>query len=212
MKTCKEYRLSAWGSLTGHWTPAVLATLVYIVIAVAFSATGFFPYFFPSIPSEVQYSGNVASILLIMPLSVGIFNAFKTFFRSSNENIISNMFTGAFENYWKNVGAMFLFSLIVCLGTLLLIVPGIILALAYAFVPFILKDSPEIGITYALTESRKMMKGHKWQLFKLYLSFLGWILLGVITAGIALFWVCPYMYTAIAAFYEDVKAEYSPEE
>ena len=53
-----------------------------------------------------------------------------------------------------------------------------------------------------------MMKGHKFDLFWLFLSFIGWILLSILTLGIGLLWLAPYMYTAQAAFYEDVKADY----
>ena len=56
------------------------------------------------------------------------------------------------------------------------------------------------------------MKGHKWDLFVLDLSFIGWILLGIMTAGIGLLWVAPYMETTRAAFYEDLKNECIEEE
>jgi uncharacterized membrane protein len=50
------------------------------------------------------------------------------------------------------------------------------------------------------------MKGYKWKLFLLDLSFIGWILLGFITFSIGLLWVRPYMETAHAEFYERRKA------
>ncbi|MCF0164738.1 MAG: DUF975 family protein, partial [Bacteroidales bacterium] len=56
--------------------------------------------------------------------------------------------------------------------------------------------------------SKNMMKGHKWELFVLQLSFIGWILLSLLSLGIGLLWVIPYMQVAEAHFYEDVKAEY----
>ena len=57
-----------------------------------------------------------------------------------------------------------------------------------------------------------MMKGHKWDLFVLDLSFICWILLGIMTAGIGLLWVAPYMDTTHAAFCEDLKNECIEEE
>ena len=56
--------------------------------------------------------------------------------------------------------------------------------------------------------SRRMMEGHKMQLFKLQLSFIGWILLNVLTLGIGMLWLMPYMMTTLAAFYQDVRNEY----
>ena len=70
---------------------------------------------------------------------------------------------------------------------------------------FILKDNPEMSATDAITESRKMMDGNKWRLFCLDFSFIGWILLSILTCGILIFVVEPYMLAARAAFYESIK-------
>ena len=92
--------------------------------------------------------------------------------------------------------------------TLLLIVPGIIKSFAYALTPFILTDKPELSANEAIELSMKMMDGHKLDLFILYLSFIGWYLLSILSLCIGMLWVMPYQYTAMVAFYEDVKAEY----
>ena len=42
----------------------------------------------------------------------------------------------------------------------------------------------------------------------LYLSFIGWFLVGIMTCGIGMLWVYPYVVTAVAHFYEDVKTEF----
>ena len=47
----------------------------------------------------------------------------------------------------------------------------------------------------------------RWKLFCLELSFIGWMLLSMLTFGILLLWVGPYMETAKAAFYEELKAK-----
>jgi uncharacterized membrane protein len=74
--------------------------------------------------------------------------------------------------------------------------------------PYILKDHPELSPNQALNLSIKMMKGHKFDLFCLLLSFIGWSFLAMFTMGIGYLWLAPYIATTIAAFYEDVKAEY----
>ncbi|CAK8053547.1 DUF975 family protein [Eupransor demetentiae] len=95
------------------------------------------------------------------------------------------------------------------LWSLLLIVPGVIKGLAYSQAHFIYRDHLEagekIGYTQAVTESREMMDGHKWELFVLGFSFLGWILLGCITAGIAFIWVLPYIQLTTAGYYQKLK-------
>ena len=70
---------------------------------------------------------------------------------------------------------------------------------------YILNDHPEMSATEAITESRKMMNGHKMEYFILQLSFIGWILLSVLTFGLLLFYVLPYMQATNAAFYEKLK-------
>lgn len=91
---------------------------------------------------------------------------------------------------------------------LLFIIPGIVKSFSYAMTPYILEENPELSANEAIDRSRAMMKGHKFDLFWLYLSFIGWILLSILTLGIGLLWLAPYMQTATAAFYEDVKADY----
>ncbi len=98
-------------------------------------------------------------------------------------------------------------NIFICLWSLLFLIPGIIKAYSYSMSSFILADHPEYDWNTCLTESRKMMKGHKWQLFCLRLSFIGWLLLSAVTFGIAALWVAPYIQASVANFYEDVKAQ-----
>ena len=85
-----------------------------------------------------------------------------------------------------------------------LLVAVMVYALAVSMTYYIMEDHPEMGLRDAIRASRKMMKGHKWQLFCLEFSFIGWALVCVLTAGIGILWVAPYEYAAIAAFYEDL--------
>ena len=90
----------------------------------------------------------------------------------------------------------------------LLIIPGIIKGLAYSMTPYILKDFPELSPNQAINLSIKMMKGHKFDYFWLNLSFIGWYILAMFTLAIGFVWVLPYVQTANAAFYQEVKNEY----
>ena len=60
------------------------------------------------------------------------------------------------------------------------------------------------GANQAITRSRELMDGHKWQLFVLSLTFIGWEILGVLCFGIGLLWVTPYKNAAYAAFYRQL--------
>ena len=70
---------------------------------------------------------------------------------------------------------------------------------------YILKDNPNMSGDEARKASIEMMKGHKWELFCLEFSYIGWILLSILTFGILTLWVNPYMEVAKVAFYENLK-------
>ncbi|RMC38741.1 MULTISPECIES: DUF975 family protein [unclassified Lactobacillus] len=97
------------------------------------------------------------------------------------------------------------------LWTLLLVVPGIIKSYSYALTPYIVSDLVESGkevhATTGITESRRLMVGHKWQLFVLDLSFLGWYLIGLLTLGIGFIWIVPYVQTTKANFYRQLAGD-----
>ena len=78
---------------------------------------------------------------------------------------------------------------------------------AYSMSWFILADDPNIPANEARKRSIEMMRGNKWRLFCLDFSFIGWILLSILTFGILLFWIRPYMQTARAEFYQDLLAQ-----
>ena len=80
------------------------------------------------------------------------------------------------------------------------IIPGIIKSFSYAMTYFIINDHPWYSLNQAITESRRMMDGHKMEYFILCLSFIGWFILSCITLGIGFLWLIPYFYTTSAAF------------
>ena len=89
----------------------------------------------------------------------------------------------------------------------MLIIPGIIKSLSYSMSYFILLDNPDMSANDARKESMEMMDGNKGRLFCLYLSYIGWYLLSILTFGILLFWVGPSVRTATAFFYQSLLPE-----
>ncbi|MDR0771905.1 MAG: DUF975 family protein [Candidatus Peribacteria bacterium] len=94
--------------------------------------------------------------------------------------------------------------LYIFLWSLLLVIPGIIKGYSYALVPYLLRDNKKLEYNDVITKSRKLMDGHKFNLFVLDLSFLGWAILALLSFGIGFFWLIPYIETTRAAFYEDL--------
>jgi uncharacterized membrane protein len=105
------------------------------------------------------------------------------------------------------VSGFFLF-----LWSLLFVIPGIVKTYSYAFVYHIKHDNPSLTTMQAITESRRLMNGYKMKFFLLRLSFLGWYIVGILTLGIGMLWVKPYVMTASAVFYDELKAAKSVKE
>ena len=108
-------------------------------------------------------------------------------------------------NGFKPIIFTLIYTLIVFLGVILLVVPGIILGLMYSQVFFILADDPDIGVIEAFNLSRKMMKNNMWQFFMLNLEALLYFITGVFTLLIWWIWLLPRYSIAYAGFYEELK-------
>lgn len=148
--------------------------------------------------------GIALDILLFNPLLIGCNAFFSRNVRNTPASL--NEIKEGFAGYGSKVLAMFLKDLFIFLWTCLFIIPGIIKSYSYRMVPYILADDPDISAMDAITKSREMMNGNKMRAFCLDLSFIGWILLSIVTCGIlAVFYVGPYMASTQGALYEELK-------
>lgn len=110
----------------------------------------------------------------------------------------------AYLNFAKEPSpTMILATGVACAATLFVIVWTYALKYSYALTPYFLHDGNMEG--YAVLHlSKDAMKGHRWRLFVLDLTFVGWYFLGFLTLGLGLLWVVPYHQTARAAYYANV--------
>lgn len=76
--------------------------------------------------------------------------------------------------------------------------------LCYALVGYLYADDPEKNSLDLMKESRLLMLGRKGRLLYLYLSFIGMAALGLLSLGIGLLWVFPYLYAVLTYFYLDI--------
>ena len=110
-----------------------------------------------------------------------------------------------FKEKWLHILLLNIVSgVIVGLGLVLFIIPGIIFAIAYAMASYLIVDIEKDGIE-SLKRSRSMMKGYKFDYFVFQLSFLGWYLLVPFTFGLLLIWLIPYVSVADTLYYEKLK-------
>lgn len=84
------------------------------------------------------------------------------------------------------------------------VIANVIIDYIYGMTYYIKADHPDKAIIDCMIESRRLMRGKKWNLFVLDLTFIGWMLLSILTLGIGLLWLAPYICTAHACFYKDI--------
>ncbi len=180
-----ELKNRAKQALTGNWGTAIIVMIIFMLLSSLISSTG-------------------VGALVTGLLNVGYYACFLSIMRTRSASI-----EGCVSAITENIGTKFVSTLLVTLYTflwsLLFIIPGIVKSYSYAMTPYILLDRPELSATDAIKESEKMMNGHKMDLFILDLSFIGWILLSMLTCGILVLYVEPYMEATRAAFYLELK-------
>lgn len=143
--------------------------------------------------------------ILMMPLGIGTTAFFVSLIE--NENFEAKDIFKYYHDFVKIIGVTVLMGLIIMLGYICFIIPGIILTLSYSLVPIILIKKPELGIVETLKYSREKMQGHKLDTFVLGLSFIGWAILGTLTFGILYIWLYPYMQLTFTKFYLNILGE-----
>lgn len=147
----------------------------------------------------------VGSILLTgvfeFGLAVFMMNVVRT-----RKGSFGDGFSG-FDRFGASFVAYLLISIFEILWSLLLVFPAIIAAYRYSMTYYILVDNPQMSGSQAIKKSKEMMHGHKFDLFVLDLSFIGWWLLIIVTFGLAAIYVGPYVSAARVNFYEALKAK-----
>ena len=169
------------------------------------------PIFYSSNFQYIFYSFiSVASILgIFYTIFIGnviVVGKNRYFIKNHVENPeLGEIFSGFKGNYLNVVKIMFLMDLKTLLWLFLFIVPGIIKAYEYSMIPYLLAENPNLSADEAFSLSKQMTTGQKADLFVLDLSFIGWIILGLICCGIGILFVLPYPQAARAEVYLNLK-------
>jgi uncharacterized membrane protein len=194
MKQASELRAEAREALQGLWGSSAVMVFVYEVLVSAVSV---------ALGKVTHGSGSVLAAMALAPMAYALNIAFLRLLRKDPQDL-----SYLFQEFNSRVYVTTLLTMVyTLLWTLLLIIPGIIKAYSYSMTYYVLEDNPELSGDKAIEESMRMMSGHKWELFWLHLTFIGWGLLCILTLGIGFLWLVPYMDTAQAAFYENLKRE-----
>lgn len=157
--------------------------------------------------SFITFIVSLVVEFLLVPLQIGLNGYMMGFVQ--NDTFNRDAIFAPYDDTFKIIGASILMSFVIMVGFIFFIIPGTYLAFSYALVPYLLVTNKDLSITETLELSRKMMNGHKLDLFVLGISFLGWMLLVPCTFGIILIWLYPYMMTATTKFFVDIIDSYN---
>ena len=205
MKRAKDFRNAAWKDMKGSWGTLALIYFLYTIILGALGAVNGLNALRIVFLSILSIAASVAVLLLSGPFNLGIHISALDVSRKQPVSV-GSLFEG-FKSFGDSLALYLLTGIFTFLWSLLLIVPGIIKAYSYSMGFFVLADRPDLSGNQAHKRSMYLMKGHKWRLFCLDFSFIGWYLLSLLTLGILAFWIYPYHMTARAEFYNELLVE-----
>ena len=184
MRTVRE-------QLKPFWLMASLVCIIYGVLV--------------GLPSELNTYGELLSFLLAGPLQLGMCIYFLNIVKQQTPSI-ENLLEG-FKPLAKVLLAYLIITIGTVLGLLLLIIPGIILALGLSMTFYLLAENPEFSVEEALKKSWELTDGYKGELFFLHLRFIPWYFLGLLFFVVGVFLVMPWHQLTLAHYYVHLKVQ-----
>ena len=198
------------GLLTGEKTTIIERVQNFASTNISYNTS---PIFYSSNFQYIFYSFiSIASILgILYTIFIGnviVVGKSRYFIKNHDVNPeLGEIFSGFKGNYLNVVKIMFLMNLKILLWLFLFIVPGFIKAYEYSMIPYLLEENPNLSADEAFSLSKQMTTGQKMDLFVLDLSFLGWIILGLICCGIGILFLQPYPEATRAEVYLILKQQ-----
>ncbi len=179
--------------LSPHWGVGVLVAFIYVLII--------------GVPSNV-FDGltNLIPLLLAGPFAVGIATFSFSVVRNESPHFYQLFHGFRSPTFFKSFLANLCVTILTVVGFVLLIIPGIIVALGLGLTFFIMADRPDLSFTDCIQESWRLMDGYKLKYLGLSIRFIPWYILGVLCLGVGVLLVLPWHMATVARFHEEVKA------
>ena len=190
-----------WQVLKDNFLPLLLVIIVVMLLG------GVGPMAFSNHPVGLGFFGFVFGIFFAGPLSFGQAWVFLKASRKEEFELRDIFSVFSAERYWETVLASLLLNVIIGIGIVLLIVPGIVFACRLAFVPYLVVDK-KLKATDAISQSWEMTKGFGWKLFAMGILsfFIG--LGGFILLFVGIFPAVIWIYASFASFYHAVDSKF----
>lgn len=164
-----------WQQLWKHF--GVLLGITVVLLLLGSLSGAFHGYETP----QFSLLGMAYQALVLGPISYGAYFAYLRAARGDRPEF-TDLFAG-FGNYWNVVVASFVVELIIVIGFLFLIVPGVVFICKFLFVPFLVVDR-KMRAFDAMNESWRMTDGHAWTIFFALLLALPVMAAGVLLLGV----------------------------
>lgn len=219
MKLARDFRQEALSVLPGRWGLAIGATILYSILngglTSVFSPTPDTQSLITDGSISLEAFAPYANILLVLSLISILFSAIGAsvqlgynimllkYYEPEEKPGLGDLFC-RFQIFWKAFGLRIMMSILTTLWSFLLIIPGIIASYSYAMAPYLMAENPNMGVMEAISRSKELMRGNKWRLFCLHLSFIGWVFLCIFTCGLGFLFLSPYQMLADVAFYREI--------
>ncbi|KHD38749.1 hypothetical protein NL50_04425 [Clostridium acetobutylicum] len=210
VKSSSELRRMSREQLKGKWGAAVLLIFVFGIVSIAFAI----PYIGPTvirllIGGALTLGFKSCFVRIARRENFEIENLFSGF-KNFGSALVLQLLMAIFQFLWALIAIIPFIIILISIGIsisdaaydpsvgvklilayvllIVLLIPAIIAGFRYSMAYYILNDNPDMGAYEAIVESKKMMKGNKWRLFWLRLTFIGWNLL----SGVPL--ICSFIY------------------
>lgn len=231
MRSASEFRQMARETLRGNWKLAMGTGLAASLIGAEIADTA--PNGITELQKVIQARPGLMVVIIGGAGQMG-YARFHLNLAEKKEASFSDLFS-QFSRITDGVAMVFVRGFYIFCWTCLFFVPGFIKTYSYAMTPYVLMEHPEYSANEAITESRRLMDGKKWNLFCLTFSFIGWRLICSIQyiipavllytqgrlSGVTVLFLAalmgplnigylflrPYEEAAFAAFYRDVRDE-----
>ncbi|MDD3179098.1 MAG: DUF4339 domain-containing protein [Opitutaceae bacterium] len=179
----------SWELLKANYWPLVGVTFVVVFLVAA--------------GGSIPVVDILVSLLLTGVFYGGLFGYYLAKIRGQPANF-GDAFNGFSVALVPLMLATLVSSLLILAGFLLLILPGIYLAVAYMFTYLLIFDK-KLEFWTAMEVSRRVITAHWWQMFGMVLVAVGVSLLGCLLLIVGVFLISmPLTFGAIAYAYEDL--------
>ena len=190
--------------LKGKYKNVMLPFLLAILLISLSQSQDLYSYVYEAYGKTYMFTIGSIALFIQGPISIGLATYSLSIVQEkeySYTQIIS-----AFKYFFKALILVLLFTISCAIGFLLLFVPGIIVALMFSQIFYIMAEDPETGVIESFKKSSSLMKNKKLQLFGLVMRYVGLFILGVFTLGIWWLWLIPQAYVSFAIFYKELQS------